>query len=248
MSYNSTMNIKFSNPPLVEAILDIQIYPQLSFTKDDIEQVYSKIHDKYPVKKSMYHGEIKLAENDTKPDVKEMGIFDYQFRTSDEKEVLQFRHNGFSFHQVKAYTSWEEFLARALELWQFYRDELQPINIKQVGLRYINVINIPGSENNLADYFAQTIQKPTELSGKVDSFFSRLVVKIDEVKKAAVTLTPATSPDPNIESILLDIDLCAIQDLSADYKNLSQEFEKLHDIAYKIFDKNVTETAKELFK
>ncbi len=42
---------KFSNPPITEALLDIQIEPAITLSSEEIERIHASFVDKYPTKK-----------------------------------------------------------------------------------------------------------------------------------------------------------------------------------------------------
>jgi len=80
------------------------------------------------------------------------GIQGVQFISPDGKKVVQFRLDGFSFHKLKPYQSWELLKEEAMQIWKYYLECAKPLNVKRAALRYVNQIDIPLPFKNLEEY------------------------------------------------------------------------------------------------
>lgn len=242
---------KFPKAPIMEALIDIQIDPVLGNSAKSIELVHSEIAAAYPTKKPRRLWETKLEFKEGNPvqaESENKGIQGYQFWSADEKQVVQFRLDGFSFSRLKPYEAWEKSYPETVKLWNIYLKRFNPKNIKRLAVRYINVIEIPSAQVELSDYFVQPPQPPEGLPQSLEGFLSRLVIRYDEVTRATVTITPQPQGKPNTMPIVFDIDVFSSVNLPASYEKLDQEFARLHEIVWTVFKKSLKPKTEELFK
>lgn len=242
---------KFPKAPITEALFYIQIDPVLSISAKELSEAHSEIVSSYPNKKNRLLWETKFEFKEGSPVKAESAdkrIHGYQFWSSDEKQVVQFLADGFSFSRLKPYEGWEMSFPEAMKLWKLYLKKFGPQNIKQLGLRYINLIEIPFSRVELGDYFIQPPQPPAGLPQDLEGFLSRLVIRFDERTRVMTTLTPQLHSLPGIFSIVFDIDAFSTVHSSATYGKLEEDFKKLHGIVWDIFKMSIKPKTEELFK
>lgn len=238
---------KFSNPPITEALLDIQIEPAITLSSEKIEKAHAEFADKYPAKRAGRLMAMTVNKENSKPEHEDKGIQAYQFLSTNKTEAAQFKLNGFSFSKLKPYISWEDFLPEAIRLWRIYLEEFKPRFIKRLALRYINVIEIPSTKFEIRDYFTQPIEPPY-LSKDLENFLSRVVIRLEDEMHAIVTITPLEPAKPGASSIVFDIDVFSTGHFSDVPEKLKEEFTKLHNNVLDIFEKGLTPKTKELFK
>lgn len=242
---------KFPKAPITEALFDIQIEPILGLSAKDIEVVHPELASAYPIKKPrrLWETKLEIKEGNPVQTVSEdKGIQGYQFWTTDEKQVAQFRLDGYSFSRLKPYGSWEECFPEAIKVWKIYLNNFRPTNIKRLALRYINLIEIPSTKVELNDYFTQPPQPPAELPQDLEEFLSRIVIRFDKTTHAITTLMTQPQAKHDVLRIAFDIDVFSIVNLPATYDKLEIEFGKLHSIAWNIFKKSIKSKTEDLFK
>ncbi|MBI5493036.1 MAG: TIGR04255 family protein [Deltaproteobacteria bacterium] len=241
---------KYSKAPIEEAVFDIRIDPALAMEGKELESLYTKVSDFYPIKEAQKTfeliGEIKEGEL-AKSQAKDIGVIGFRFWDADRKQVCRIGLDGFGFSRLKPYSDWEICFPEAMRLWNIYKKEFNPRFIKRVAVRFINIINIPEVRFELEDYFNNPPQPPSGLPQNVAEFLSRLKVKYEENFFAIVTLALQMPTVPNVASILLDIDVFTEIPFNADDEDqLKNVFERLHYIKNDIFEKSITSKTKEL--
>lgn len=82
------------------------------------------------------------------------GLGAIQYLTEDEKQLVQFRPNGFSFNRLAPYTTLDDYLPETAAAWTTFLELAAPVQIRKVGLRMINRILLPMEDGrvNFGDY------------------------------------------------------------------------------------------------
>jgi len=240
---------KLSNPPITEALIDIQVEPVSSLTVSLIEEAYSTFSDRYPNKRSLKSGSLKFkmdVEHGPSTETIDEGLVGYHFLSQKEDKIIQFRQNGFTFNRLAPYDNWGSIVDEVKTYWPIFKTTINPVIIKRIALRYINRIEIPlGAE--LSKYFYGAPIIPEGLPKSIEKFITRTTVKDSEINLSAnITLAYEGVNKYKKASILLDIDVFEV--LNIDIKedeNLWVKFDKFHDFKNNIFFKSVTDKALE---
>lgn len=242
----------YPKSPITESLIDIRIEPPLNREAiETIQKIYDQMKSDYPIKKERRAWEAKFEVEAGVPvsaSPTDKGIDGLQFWTEDEKNVCQFRLDGFTYSRLAPYNSWDTHFPEAMKAWGIYQKELKPLNIKRLAVRYINLINLPGDAVELEDYFVEAPKPPSTLPQDLDNFLTRFIIRLDEVTRATITMTIQQTGEPNIIPVLFDIDVFSVLSIESSYDGLSKEFQKMHDFAEKIFIESLTKKAKDLFR
>ena len=138
--------LKLPNPPIVEAVLDIEcdLPPdqQLTALEAPAREVYT---DRYPLCRPQIFQEHQI---ETRPDVAlnvsvRHGITAIQFLQGDEKQLVQVRAQGYTFNRLAPYASLDDYLPEIERTWRLYVGLASPVQIRLIRLRYINRILLP---------------------------------------------------------------------------------------------------------
>ena len=239
------------NPPITEAILDIRAKLPADIDLATLLSLHSKIAERYPNKQERrkLEGEIRLAEN-AQPEARSTVEVDgYLFRSSDNKEIVQYRLDGFTVNRLKPYDTWEKFRDEAKRLWNLYVEAVAPEQITRIALRYINQMLIPGPIINFDDYLAAGPTVPEKLPQNVSSFVTRVIIQDPQIKASAI-ITHAFDKiiEPDIVPIILDIDVLKVIQTGLNYEEMWEFFEALRNFKNSIFFESITDKAVKLFQ
>ncbi len=152
-----TSTPKLPNPPIIEAVLDIDCELPPSFDIRSVEEAARKTLAKsYPKLRPIVvqdHRVETTPDNRMKYSV-EGGLQGFQFLKSDEKQLVQLRSQGFSFNRLAPYSSLDDYLPQIKKLWLQYLKIATPVTVRSIRLRYINRILIPTDTHGvkLEDY------------------------------------------------------------------------------------------------
>ena len=241
---------KYAQSPITEAILDVKVTIASNDVLSKLEEVSLTVKENYP-----YMGEIRAVEIENQIKGREsveanlqQNLLGYNCRSKDQQQTFQIRLNGFSFSRFQPYDSWENYQTEARKLWDIYQSIIQPETIDQIKLRYVNRLNIPLPINDLKEYFLTIPEVSPSLPQELSSYFMQLQIPQTDLE-GIVILNQATisSPNPNVISILLDIDLVKEINLIDNQSfQLWDSLDRMHYRIYEIFEACITDKTRRL--
>ena len=101
--------------PITEAIIDFRVKLPSEFEVEAFLKLKKTIGDRFPKfeERKLFSSQIGFKKGKPQPPSAEYhGIQGYFFRPEDEKNVAQFRIDGFTFSRLKPYTNWKEMSPR----------------------------------------------------------------------------------------------------------------------------------------
>lgn len=198
-----------TNAPIVEALFDVRITCDREFSVDVLASAKERLADEYPLAKKRSSFKTMLLEGGrpaphTEPESKLVG---YLFLSKDEKTIVQFRIDGFTFNRLAPYTSWEDLYPQAMRAFSLYTELAPPFRIDRAAVRYINRLQMQLPITNMAEYLTSLPPVPDGLPTEVWESLSR-VVTIDSAKglMCAVGHQISRSEDPRLLTVIVDID------------------------------------------
>ena len=242
----------FPNAPITEAVLDIRAEVKAGVTHHALGAIHEAIGATYPIKevREEWEGAFELQPGQGPRVVSNTkALAGYLFRSSDRRQVVQARMNGFSFHRLPPYTDWAEFSKTAQSLWLQYVAVAKPQKIVRIALRYINRLELPIPADT-KDYLLTGPEIAPGLPQELANFFFKVAIP-DRERQAMVVITSATPeerPNKSTFPVILDIDVFRNGAFPVDAAKLWPLFEDLHNLKNDAFFKSVTEKAKELFR
>lgn len=242
-----------NNAPITEAIIDFRVKLPVAFKVEAFLELKETIGNRFPKvqERKLFSSKLRFEKGEPQPLSSEYhGVQGYFFSPEDEKNVAQFRIDGFTFSRLKPYTDWGHLFNEAKELWKIYSGVTQPEAVTRLAVRYINHIDIPIPIDDLADYLTAPPKIPNNIHGVISGFLSKVIV-YDPVTDTATNIVHAleksNKPDKHI-TIVLDIDSYKMGDFNIDDGEIRNIFEKLHNIKNNIFFNSITNKTVRLFE
>ena len=245
----------YSRPPVREALIDIQIDRLPAEIVPKLGQLQTQLLPKYPIKKIRHEwvGTFEFGPADVITAPKTQGVFGYLFESSDKKQMVQFRRDGFTFNQLKpdpneSWPGWEVVRTEAKRSWDMYVELTHPPEVTRLAVRYVNQIVIRGDYIELDEYLTAGPGIPKGLPQKLDRFFSRVEFTIPDANaKAIVTQAPAPPLFPNTVTITLDIDVLRQERIPLNNQTIWPTLDQFRDLKNSIFEASLHQTTKDLF-
>ena len=236
--------------PITEALIDIRVKLPPELDVKNIDSIYESIKKEYPEKQeqriSQVRFELKAGEDLLKP--VNSKIHGYRYISSDKKQILQARLDGFTFSRLHPYIKWEELRNEAHRLWLLYKDITCPDSITRVALRYINNLNIPLPIRDFDDYLTAPPIVPEGLPQGVSSFLTRVVIHEPSIGANAIITQALEQVVGEVAPVILDIDVFKLRPEGIEEKDAWDTLEKLRHFKNKIFFKSITNKLKEMFE
>jgi uncharacterized protein (TIGR04255 family) len=239
-----------SRAPIVEALLDLRVASPNTDLHAGLDEIQSRLSSGYPTKQAtkIWTGSFQLPAEGEPVATASESLSGYQFTSTDGKQVVQARPDGFAFSRLHPYTNWSDFLGAARSAWDVYAAVTKPDGISRVALRYINRIPLPAPLRKIGDYLHTGPFFASGLPQSTESLFFRAVVN-DEKSAATVVITEAIEESPHMGTVpfILDIDVFRSGYFRAD-DSLWEQFSSLHEAKNRFFFESITDATKELLR
>ncbi len=236
------------NAPIVEAVIDFRVLRDEQVSSETFAHLDSSIGAQYAQKSSVQSLQAMFGVNNGKllePWQAQMGI---GWRYQAASEIAQFRVDGFTFSKIAPYTTWGEVSIEAIRLWKVYVSAAKPRRVSRVAVRYINRMRLPAVKD-LGEYLEAPPRLPAPAPQSIREFLTRAYVE-DDKRNASAVIVQALEPrvDPNVISLLLDIDAFRDINLAPDDPALPTIFGELRQLKNEIFFASITESTAEIYE
>lgn len=243
-----------SRPPIVEAVVDIDVEMRPGFVLADAQdRLAAAFADGYPVTRTR---QVETHEIHPQPgSVGEVrsrsGLESLMFLQPDEKQLVQARRRGFTFNRLAPYSGFDQYQAEIERRWLQFRTMVDPVRVTAVRMRYINRIELPLLDGriDLDQYLKIGPRAPVEDDFDFASFSSRSVM-VEKSTGVQVGLSLASLPavDGRLP-LVLDIEVILPEELdSAELPDLSQRLAMLRATKNRVFRESLEEKCLALFR
>jgi len=242
---------KLSNPPIIEAILDIDCDMPADFKASENIAAAEKIYrDRYPNlrKRYLHQHEFRMtAEAKPAGSDASVALQSLLFATEDGKQLVQVRQGGFSFNRLQPYTRLDDYLQEIERAWQLFTDQFHPIQIQRVKLRYVNRLFLPlAADGNLSldDYFTVGPRLPGDSSLDFVSFLQQhQVVEHKTGHIGKIILASQAVVDGRLP-VVFDIEVMRSAPSALDWSGIADTLGALRHLKNRIFFNSLTEKCK----
>lgn len=240
---------QYKHPPIAEAVIGLTFESDTNVA--ELDKAQRKLGKFYPnhqplrqikvqftVSPTAHHGQNALDE--------EVG---HRRSTNDQTEIAILKKNSITVSQLAPYVGWEKFLQRFKRDWDTIKQAIGFRPIKQIGVRYINRIDIPfeGIGVRMADYLKALPNIPDQF-GVVSGYSVSAEVQMPDIHCVLRLNSGAVpSPLPKCVSVILDLDLIRNQEAPQSDSEISATLEKMRERKNAFFESAITENARELF-
>lgn len=244
----------YSKPPVREALIDIRVNPLPNTSLAILESLREQL-PQYPKKKTTYQWEAswEFQEANVTSHQKSHGPVGFHFISDDEKQIVQYRLDGFTLNRIKldpfeSWVGWPAICEEAKQAWDLYARALEIKEVTALSVRYINNIVIPSPLVELEEYFTASPKIPTGIPNQFETFFNRVVIPYkNEKAKAVIILTPSQEALRDAVGVILDIDVHWRERREADTKAIWETLDTFRRLKNTIFEASLSPKAKELF-
>lgn len=250
----SEQDLHFANPPIVEAVVDIECDFAADFNLKSIEESLKQAFlDSYPKARTQFLQEFSFAmkPGQTVDQSTRQALQAFQFLHDDSKQLVQARSTGYSFNRLAPYSSLDEYLPEVQRTWDLYRAVAKPIQIRAVQLRYINRILLPMPDGplDLDDYFKSGPQLPEGSGLTFTGFLNQSSAVERETGYLVTTVLTAEQPQEGKLPVIFDNTVRATRSTqSSDWSGLEATLRALRDLKNRVFRNTLTDTCLNLFQ
>ena len=246
---------KLLNPPIVEAVLDVDCDLPAGFDLTALKEPALKhFGDQFPKVQTQFVQQHKIETTaDTPPNIStSLGVQALQFKNDDGNQIVQVRPQGFSFNRLAPYTSFDDYLPEIERTWQLYVNLVSPVQIRIIRLRYINRIHLPIAATGLdLDEFLKIGPRlPDEQRLLLHGFLiQQFATERDTNLQTNLVLTTELPINEKLP-VILDITVASPEVISepADWSKMFPIIARLRDLKNRLFQNSLTSRCIELFQ
>lgn len=238
------------NPPIVEAVIDIQMEEE-GLPIEKLQNTTKAFNKRFLIK-----NEITILKNHFEKgrfSKTHHGVHGIIHKNANNKELTQFRLDGFSYNSLNDYPGWDRFFESAMFAWKEYVKKRKTRKILRLGLRFINLIKIPKSDE-LSLFFKTGLNLPLHDTtiGNIKLFQYRYFSEFPESNCNSIVnfIQQPISTTDDKKNFILDIDV-AMKELPDELDNdaiLAEHFKKMRSIKNPIFQAHLTDKLIETYK
>ena len=241
-------DLHFRKDPIVEAIINLEV-PQWAVSMDQLQAIQPAVSKSYPVRTPVLVFKTEIKPGAELPEAfttqEQIG---WQYRSADERHVVQTRTTGFSFHRLAPYDRWTTFKSEAMAIWRIYKRLTGDPAVESYTLRYINRFAVPQGES-MDRYFNVYPEVKGSLPQIANSFMLRLELPIADAPPGSLlvmhqSLLPAS--EAGRVHVLLDNEFRFPAPAAASEEELWELLETARRIKNKTFKDCITPAMEEI--
>ncbi len=230
---NQTASEQYKNAPLIETVFEIKFSgePSIECHRD---LFYKKIRDFFPT---------ILVPNVNIGDAPSLSPYRFMDKNNMSGFLVSINSLAFTTKDYKGFFAFKETVLNYFNMFK----KLYNINkINRTGLRYINIIPILRTDENILPidtYLKVDINLPSPIPKQFKYFQTRFVTQT-EGGMITTHIQPLTTPDKKNEIIILDFDYGKTGNLN--YSNIEEYIEESHRNTKSFFESLVTDEYKSI--
>lgn len=250
----SEVNLSFPNPPIVEAVVDVDCDLPTAFNLVDLEgPAQAAFRDSYPKMRKQHLHEFSVAMNAGEPTDQSTrhGLQALQFLHDDEKQLVQVRASGYSFNRLAPYLGFGVCLPEIQRTWEIYFSLVCPIKIRAVRVRYINRIRLPleNGRVDLDEYFKNGPRVAEGAGLNLAGFLNQYRAIESRTGYAVATVLTAESVVGDILPVIFDNMAWANVDIEPDdWPSFKAVLQGLQDLKNRVFRSTLGDKCLSLFQ
>lgn len=250
----SEQDLHFANPPIVEAVIDIECDFAAEFNLKSIEEPLKQAFlGTYPKTQTRLLQEFTFAmkPGQAVDQSARQALQALQFLHDDSKQLVQARTTGYSFNRLAPYSGFDEYLPEIQRTWNLYRTVAAPIQIRAVQLRYINriLLPMPDGQLDLDVYFKNGPRLPEGSDLTFNGFLNQSSAVERETGYLVTTVLTAEQPQENKLPVIFDITARAVGSTDpTDWAWLEATTRSLRGLKNRVFANTLQEACLNLFQ
>jgi uncharacterized protein (TIGR04255 family) len=155
-------------------------------------------------------------------------------------------------HVLKPYSGWERFRPQIEEALTAYQEIADPGGIRRIGIRYVNLIELPTTDSEPSEYFSAPLTEEERLGCRLDTFAIRLeYVYNDEPIRLIVNLAKVQKLGaPSVSNVAYLLDLDVFREWQTEPLSIDRAMSVVDELRRRereAFEARITPKARELF-
>lgn len=241
-----------THAPIIEAVIDLRVRTAPELNVQSFAQL--KLGEQYGEPKSINLFEFGLQQLPGEP-LESKGVthgcIGYRYESLDNKHIVQFRKDGFTFSRLAPYTRWEEVFAEASRLYRLFAEIGLVEEVTRVATRYINRLLLPHEEaKDLSVFLTAPPPLPWGISTHLTGFLTQIQFQDVETQlSGTVTQTVQQGvQEPGKIPVILDLEVFELKTSSPEPDQVLERFADLRKVKNQYFFASITDRTVALYK
>lgn len=241
----------YAKAPIIEAVLEFVFSNETA--QSVIESAARRVETAYSQKDIEETAEFQFDRSRKAESVPAKWTWlGLKLSSPDRADILDFRKDRFVCIRLAPYSSWDVFRAKATDGWAAWRKSAGSLEIKRIGLRYINRIDIPNPDNALIqieEYLTILPRAPAILTEAMTAYTVQASRPLGS-DQCTVTLTSSSVASPLVgyASFALDIDVYRSENIPRREDALWDLVDLMRGHKNRIFEACITDKTRALFQ
>jgi len=239
--------IQYNLPPIVEVVCEFHFVPSTPWDAAIPGLIYSQLREDFPKRRGLraFESQLNPAQSGFQQQIQMVDRV--QFLREDEKAFIQIGTDFLAINHLAPYPSWGGFRPIIQRGFKAYQEIAKPSGLLRTGLRYVNLIKLPGEKIQLKDYFkfypefGQAIPNIAEfMMGAVSPFEN-------ERDALRLQLNPTVVDKPGELNVVLDLDYFLVRPQSVPIENTLDWIDSAHNCILTTFENCLTDALRTKF-
>lgn len=243
--------VTYNNSPIIEAACEFTFASETEWDSAIPGLIYSEAKELFPNREQRSWNVIinPSQQKALPPEGAEIKRKEYTiFLNQDKTMFIQVSERSLSINQSGPYSTWDEFKRYIEYIFNIAKKVIKFDSPQRIGLRYINLINIPENEIDPKSYFGLFPFVGERLPQKTISFITGCVFPFCNERDACrVQLVTRAPRDENTMSYTLDIDYSLMKPRSVLADQTLNWIENAHSEVENIFEGCITDALRVVF-
>jgi uncharacterized protein (TIGR04255 family) len=243
------MGKKYLQSPIVEAVCEFRFPPDTPWDLTIPGSLYDKLKDDFPLKEQRTIHEIKFDQ--TTDAVKQRIQSDNRmvFLSTDKKMFVQVGSRVLAVNRLKPYISWGEVFPVIQNSFLALTQITSITMIQRIGLRYINIIDLPKPISDLEVFFQFTPSLGGTLPRQCNEFFLSCEFLFngqrDNCRTILSTVTPSSA---DRDTFALDLDYHLREPAAIGHREVITWVNEAHNHIEEVFEGCITDRLRNRFQ
>lgn len=240
----------YKHPPITEAVIGITFEQPID--EAEILSVQEKFAANYPQHQTISNLNLKVNvdtvnKNKTTAAVEEE--IGHRRATPDMTQLLVLSSATLIVSQLAPYPGWDEFFGRFARDWKQWNRHMGFRQVKRVGVRYINRVDIPVTGSIVEhEQYLNVFPKVPDTFGPITAYGLQVAFYFEDIGcNLNLNSAAAPSPLPNHASFVIDQDISKEIDPPQSEKDIHGLLQQIHLKKNQIFEACVSDRSRELF-
>ena len=243
------MSRKYINKPIIEAVCEFRLTSDSNWDLTIPGMIYEKIKDEFPHKEQRLVQDAEIIKVPQGIQQRLTANERILFFTDDRKIFIQVGRHLLAINCLKPYPSWDQFRPKIEKAFNALVNTILVNEFQRIGLRYINLIQIPGQAIDLDKNFEFRPFLGSRLPQNMANFLIRCVLPFfDGRDSCTIQLTNAVPEQPESSAFILDLDYFNTPPQAVSVNQALNWVENAHLQVEKSFEGCITEDLRMIFQ